>query len=73
MATRTSLRGLAVAGLFALSSCGGGAPTGTLSFSWPPKCGERYPDLELLDHRGAPVRLSTYAGKLLLIEPIGMT
>lgn len=41
--------------------------------SWPPVVGQPYPDLELKDHRGNLVRLSDFKGKVLLIEPIGMT
>lgn len=40
--------------------------------SWPPKVGEPYPDLTLLDGEGRTVRLSSFKGKVLLIEPIGM-
>lgn len=39
---------------------------------WPPKVGEPYPDLELIDQTGMPVRLSSFKGKVLLIEPVGM-
>lgn len=44
-----------------------------LPFAWPPVAGETYPDLQLLDHRGRAVRLSDFAGQVLLVEPIGMT
>ena len=40
---------------------------------WPPELGRPYPDVELHDSRGEPVRLSSFKGKVLLIEPIGMT
>jgi len=39
---------------------------------WPPRVDERYPDLELLDVEGRPVRLSAYEGRTILLEPIGM-
>ena len=66
--------GLLLGGVLALSSCGdGGAASGSLPFSWPPVSGEAYPDLELQDFRGRPVKLSSLRGKVLLIEPIGMT
>jgi hypothetical protein len=39
---------------------------------WPPRVGQPYPDLELHDQHGSPVRLSTLRGRVLLIEPIGM-
>jgi cytochrome oxidase Cu insertion factor (SCO1/SenC/PrrC family) len=76
-------RSLALAALaavaLALAACGGGDEAGPpvsdepLAFAWPPTAGERYPDLELLDFRGAPVRLSDFEGRVLLIEPVGMT
>jgi hypothetical protein len=44
-----------------------------LDFSWPPKLGEPFPDLELVSHTGATVRLSDFRGKVVLVEPIGMT
>lgn len=69
-----------------LTSCGGptdgsldleaqwvDATSTSLPFAWPPKVGERFPDLELQNDRGENVRLSDLAGKTLLIEPIGMT
>lgn len=39
---------------------------------WPPRIGEPYPDPELVDPDGKIVRLSSFKGKVLLIEPIGM-
>ena len=39
---------------------------------WPPKLGEPYPDLLLIDASGRELRLSSLKGKVLLIEPIGM-
>lgn len=44
-----------------------------LPFAWPPRVGLRYPDLQLRDPDGNEVALSSFAGKILLIEPIGMT
>ena len=40
---------------------------------WPPRVGQRYPDLELIDQTGALVRLSSFEGSVMLIEPVGMT
>jgi hypothetical protein len=40
---------------------------------WPPKLGEKYPDLALRNHHGQRVNLSRFSGKVLLIEPIGMS
>lgn len=44
-----------------------------LPFSWPPKLGETYPDLELVDQTGKRVSLSQFKGKVILVEPIGMS
>lgn len=65
--------GLLLAGVLALCGCSGGVVSGPLPFSWPPVSGEAYPDLELQDFRGRAVKLSSLRGKVLLIEPIGMT
>jgi lipopolysaccharide export system protein LptA len=40
---------------------------------WPPRRGERYPNLALYDHRGQLVSLASLRGKVILIEPVGMT
>ena len=40
---------------------------------WPPVVGETYPDLELIDQMGNPFRLSALKGKVILLEPVGMT
>ncbi len=39
---------------------------------WPPQVGQPYPDLEMVDQTGQKVRLSSFKGKVLLIEPVGM-
>lgn len=39
---------------------------------WPPGVGKAYPDLEMVDSSGHTVRLSSFKGKVLLIEPVGM-
>ncbi|MCG8649859.1 MAG: peroxiredoxin family protein [Pirellulales bacterium] len=36
--------------------------------NWPPVVGQRYPDLVLQDQQGQPVRLSDFAGKVILLE-----
>jgi hypothetical protein len=41
--------------------------------TWPPRLGEPYPDLTLIDQTGEPVRLSSFKGSVILIEPVGMT
>lgn len=35
---------------------------------WPPLVGQPYPDLQLCDQRGQTVRLSDFAGKVILLE-----
>ncbi|WP_372365989.1 peroxiredoxin family protein [Candidatus Uabimicrobium sp. HlEnr_7] len=42
------------------------------SFSWPPVLGKEYPDVQLKNHQGELVRLKDFAGKIIIIEPIGM-
>ncbi len=39
---------------------------------WPPRVGERYPNLQLLNSRGERIALESLAGKIILVEPIGM-
>jgi len=39
---------------------------------WPPRVGARYPNLQLLNSLGERVALETLAGKVILVEPIGM-
>jgi len=41
--------------------------------SWPPVVGAPYPDGTFIDQEGNPVKLSSFKGSVLLIEPIGMT
>ncbi|MFT5051226.1 MAG: cytochrome oxidase Cu insertion factor (SCO1/SenC/PrrC family) [Chlamydiales bacterium] len=80
---------LLLAGVALLASCGSETSSSTalyssvapqvvsshssLPFSWPPTRGEAYPDVALLDHRGDEVQLSSFKGKVLLVELIGMT
>lgn len=54
-----------------LVSCDAGS--GPLTVAWPPAVGETYPDLELRGLDGKRVALSSLMGRVLLIEPIGMT
>ena len=44
-----------------------------LEFSWPPRLNETFPDLELRSSTGDIVRLSDFHGKVVLVEPVGMT
>jgi len=80
---------LLLAGATLLSSCGSetssspvllsslspqaSSTSAALPFPWPPTRGESYPDVALLDHRGEQVQLSSFKGKVLLVELIGMT
>lgn len=43
------------------------------SFPWPPELNQPYPDLELIDQEGTAFKLSALKGKIILLEPIGMT
>ena len=40
---------------------------------WPPEKYRAYPDFELVDQQGKSVRLSDFAGRILLIEAVGMS
>ncbi|MBX9691149.1 MAG: hypothetical protein K2Z81_02125, partial [Cyanobacteria bacterium] len=40
---------------------------------WPPALNRLYPDMELVDQDGAKVRLSSFKGKIIIVEPIGMS
>lgn len=41
--------------------------------TWPPKTGEPYPDLALLDSNGNLFHLSSLRGKVILVEPVAMS
>ena len=73
MLTTNRLRAIVAGAAILAASCGPGTPSGPLPFAWPPSVGETYPDVELRDHKGEIVKLSSFRGKVLLIEPIGMT
>lgn len=51
----------------------GPAPPPALEHAWPPRKGEVYPDVELKNHRGELVKLSSFKGKVIVVEPIGMS
>jgi hypothetical protein len=58
-------------------ACGLEAPTNGGSRAaadhiWPPRVGEAYPNLKLLNMAGERVELSSFRGRVILIEPIGM-
>jgi len=40
---------------------------------WPPVVNQVYPELELSDLSGKKIKLSSFAGKVILLEPIGMS
>ncbi len=44
-----------------------------LPHAWPPAKGQPFPALELLDIHGASVQLSSLAGKVLIVEPVGLS
>jgi hypothetical protein len=39
---------------------------------WPPQVGQTYPDLELRAPGGDRIALSSFRGKVILVEPVGM-
>lgn len=47
-------------------------PQGVPPHAWPPVVGQPYPDLELPDARGRPVRLSSLRGKVVVVQPVAM-
>ena len=64
---RNSLRCVALAALcVSLTACLEEKP------EWPPRLGQSFPDLQLIDHTGREFRLSELKGKVVLVEPIGM-
>lgn len=40
---------------------------------WPPVKGRAFPDLTLYDRNGRLVKLSSFRGKVIILEPVGMT
>lgn len=56
----------------ALAQAKSQAPRAVPTF-WPPVVGRTYPEIELCDLTGKKVKLSSYAGRVILLEPIGMS
>jgi hypothetical protein len=42
------------------------------AMNWPPAVNQPYPDLVLYDYTGRRVQLSSFKGKIILVEPVGM-
>ncbi len=40
--------------------------------AWPPKVGEKFPDLKLVDQTGERVSMSSLKGKTIIVEAVGM-
>lgn len=49
-----------------------GADIAQSALNWPPKVGELYPDIALVDQTGQQVRIQDFKGSVILIEYIGM-
>ena len=44
-----------------------------LDFDWPPILDQPFPNIELVSHTGEMVQLSDFKGRVILVEPVGMT
>jgi hypothetical protein len=71
---------LVAALIFAAAACGNDAPPAVQAAPqpdapspWPPRVGEAYPDLRLVDQTGRVTSLASFKGHVLLVEMIGMT
>ena len=51
---------------FPPAGCAGADP------SWPPRLGQKFPDLQRIDHTGRESQLSELTGQVILVEPMGM-
>lgn len=57
-----------------LVSCGAAENTGSKSkLVWPPVLNSSYPDVEMQTVSGKKIKLSSFTGKVILVEPIGMS
>lgn len=59
--------------LFTAGACGEAVSAPVLPVPWPPRVGATYPDLELVNRAGKSLRLSSFRGKVILVEPVGMS
>lgn len=41
--------------------------------NWPPSLGKPFPNIVFTDHDGRKVRISDFKGKVVLVEPVGMS
>jgi hypothetical protein len=44
-----------------------------LDHAWPPALGQPFPNLSMVAHNGETVEIADFRGKVVLVEPIGMT
>ncbi len=72
MQTKLPLGGLLLVALVA-TGCGEAISQTVLPSPWPPRIGATYPDLELVNRAGETLRLSQFRGKVILVEPVGMS
>ena len=56
-----------------LVSCGAAETGNGQKLVWPPILNSPYPDVEMQTISGKKVKLSSFAGKVILVEPIGMS
>jgi hypothetical protein len=77
---RAGCASLLAALVLGATACGHDEPTAAHAASqaeapavWPPRVGEPYPDLHLVDQTGRVTALSDFKGHVILVEMIGMT
>ncbi len=68
-----AISALAVLVFIYMSFSSSQAQSGRSGISWPPQLNKPYPELELMTSNGRKVKLSSFAGKIILLEPIGMS
>lgn len=72
MCSRLQTLGLLAIALLA-TGCGEASSQTILPVPWPPMVGGTYPDLEVVNRAGQNLRLSSFRGKVILVEPVGMS